>query len=154
LNFSGIGRAHAFFIFFYTHARPLMEKLANEVLQLRDTGAVYQVFHAQDKAFLFSKSWGARRHCEPTSLPWGLGYLQLPVFGYDLEAGGGSKSFVVASYERFHDVYTSTPPKQRFYYELVQEARTHARFSFSFSLILSLRIYLVTCTWMPNTYVP
>lgn len=71
------------------------ERLLNEVLQLRDSGAVYQVLRVQDKAFFYSKSWGERRGltaerftealATESTFTWGLGYLQMPVFGYDLE---------------------------------------------------------------------
>jgi len=130
------------------------ERLLNEVLQLRDSGAVYQVLRAQDKAFFYSKSWGERRGLGEQRFAedrpaWGLGYLQMPVFGYDLEAGGGSKSFVLASYERFHDVYAGTPPKQRFYYELVQEVHRSAMHEKNVCSS-ALRICRVTSTSTPS----
>lgn len=105
------------------------EALCERVVQLRDSAVVHSKFYRQDEAFAFSAAVGKRHGFEAAmwkpgrfekSLP-GAGYLQLPTFGYDSDVNRpGSKSYLVASYERFYDTYQSTPPKMRFFYEILQ----------------------------------
>lgn len=103
-----------------------MNSQAQRFLQLRDTGVVDRTFYRQHEAFAYSAAFGERHGLGSEAwksglVPWGAGYMQLPVFGYDLESNNaGAKSFLVASYERFYDIYTATPPKLRFFYELIQ----------------------------------
>jgi hypothetical protein len=104
------------------------DALVERLVQLRDSAVVHSKFYRQDEAFAFSAAVGRRHGFETAlwkpgrferSLP-GAGYLQLPVFGYDSDVNRpGSKSYLVASYERFYDTYRNTPPKMRFFYEIL-----------------------------------